>query len=130
VYLKHIGLVCSSENNSDKFYQGLLGLEKKEAKILPRMLSKKIFDIDAEYKIINYVGSEVHFEIFLGKQDAATVTRIEHICLEVDNISGFLKKCHTMDIHTLQIPKGDDFITFITDFDGNLFEIKERISHS
>lgn len=130
MYLKHIGLVCSSENNSDKFYQGLLGLEKKEAKILPRMLSKKIFDIDAEYKIINYVGGRVHFEIFLGKLDPATITRIGHICLEVDNISKFLKKCHTMDIHTLQIPKGDDFITFITDFDGNLFEIKERISNS
>jgi catechol 2,3-dioxygenase-like lactoylglutathione lyase family enzyme len=128
--LRHVGLVCSSENNSDKFYQGLLGLEKKESKILPRMLSKKIFDIDAEYKIINYVGSRVHFEIFVGKQDPATITRIRHICLEVDNISEFLKKCHTMDIHTLQIPKGDDFITFITDFDGNLFEIKERISNS
>lgn len=128
--LKHVALVCSSENNSDKFYQDLLGLEKKGSKILTRMLSKQIFHIDAEYKIINYVGSEVHFEIFLGKQDDATITRIEHICLEVDNISEFLKKCHTMDIHSLQIPKGDDFITFITDFDGNLFEIKERIRHS
>ena len=128
--LKHVALVCSSENNSDKFYKDLLGLEKKETKILPRMLSKKIFDIDAEYNIINYVGSEVHFEIFLDKQADAIITRIEHICLEVDNISAFLKKCHTMDIQILKIPKEDNVITFITDFDGNLFEIKERISHS
>ena len=128
--LKHVALVCSSEKNSDKFYQGLLGLEKKGSKILPRMLSKQIFHIDAEYKIINYMGNNMHFEIFLGNQDDVTKPRIEHICLEVDNISEFLKKCHTMDIHTLQIPKGDDFITFITDFDGNLFEIKKRISHS
>ena len=39
--LKHVALVCSSENNSDKFYKDLLGLEKKETKILPRMQAKK-----------------------------------------------------------------------------------------
>jgi hypothetical protein len=33
-----------------------------------------------------------------------------------------------MGTHTLQIPKGDGFITFITDFDGNLFEIKEKVA--
>jgi catechol 2,3-dioxygenase-like lactoylglutathione lyase family enzyme len=127
--LKHVALVCSSENNSDKFYKDLLGLEKKGSKILPRMLSKQIFHIDAEYKIINYMGNNMHFEIFLGNQDDVTKPRIEHICLEVDRLSEFLEKCQIMGTHTLQIPKGDGFITFITDFDGNFFEIKERIRH-
>jgi len=42
--LRHVGLICSSEENSDKFYQDLLGLNKSEPKTLPSDLSKAIFN--------------------------------------------------------------------------------------
>ena len=50
--------------------------------------------------------------------------KIDHICLEVDDLDSFLKKCRSMDINVSRIPKGDATITFIRDDDGNLFEIK------
>ena len=128
--LKHVALVSSSENNSDKFYRDLLGLEKKDTKVLSKTLSRQIFNRNAEYEIINYVGGEVHFEIFLEKQDVATLTRIEHTCLEVDDLSEFLKRCRRLGSPTRQIPKENGVITFITDFDGNLFEIKEKIRNT
>jgi catechol 2,3-dioxygenase-like lactoylglutathione lyase family enzyme len=125
--LKHVALVCSSENNSDKFYQDLLGLEKKDTKVLPKTLSRQIFNLDAEYTIVNYADNTTHFEIFLGKQGGAHQSGLAHICLEVDDFSEFLKRCRSMGTYTRQIPKGNGVITFITDFDGNLFEIKEKV---
>ena len=128
--LKHVALVCRSEDNSDKFYKDLLGLQKKNTKVLPKTLSRQIFNLDAEYTIVNYADDDMHFEIFLGKQGGAHHTGLEHICLEVDDLAEFLKRCHSLGTHTRQIPKENGIITFITDFDGNLFEIKEKIRHS
>ena len=125
--LKHVALVCSSENNSDIFYRDLLGLVKMDTKVLPKTLSRQIFDLDTEYTIVNYADDAVHFEIFLDNPDGATKNGLAHICLEVNDLSEFLTRCRSFGTPTRQIPKKNGVITFISDFDGNLFEIKERI---
>ena len=122
--LKHVALVCGSEENSDKFYEQLLGLTKLNSKTLPRDLSMQIFDLDSELTIINYADDNIHFEIFIDHRDSLNNQKIEHVCLEVEDLAVFLSKCRTMGVKVLQIPKGDKFLTFIRDYDGNLFEIK------
>ena len=123
--LRHVAVICSSEKNSDRFYQNLLGLEKSEPKILPKSLSKAIFNVDAELMMINYQGKQVHFEIFITGQSMQDDRKIEHVCLEVDDLNDFLEKCRDLDVEISQIPKGDRTLTFIRDYDGNLFEIKQ-----
>ena len=122
--LRHVALACSSEEKSDKFYKSLLGLQKSEPKAIPPPLSKALFDIDSELKIINYRNDYLHFEIFFTSQNNSSVNRIEHVCLEVDDLAAFLEKCHTLQVKTVQVPKEDKLLTFISDDDGNLFEIK------
>jgi len=122
--LRHAALRCSSEKNSEKFYESLLGLKKSEPKTLPPALAKAIFGVDAELQIINYRNENVHFEIFISSQSINSSGQIEHVCLEVDDLQSFLKKCGHLGIDVSQIPKGDRTLTFIRDFDGNLFEIK------
>ena len=122
--LRHVGLTCSSEEKSDGFYKDLLGLEKSEPKILPMPLSKAIFNVDTELLMINYQGDTVHFEIFITGHSVNRSRQVEHVCLEVDDLPVFLKKCDNLDVDVSQIPKGDRILTFIRDFDGNLFEIK------
>ena len=63
--LKHIGLVCSSEKNSDNFYKNILGLKKMPSRTVPRTLAKQIFNLDIEYTMINYTDDKIHFEIFV-----------------------------------------------------------------
>ena len=121
--LKHVALVCSSEENSDKFYADILGLEKVSSKTLPSALAKQIFDVGAEFKMINYVGDGIHFEIFIGKRGPEG-KRIAHVCLQVADLEQFLDRCRDGGVKILQVPKGDKTITFIEDLDGNLFEIK------
>jgi catechol 2,3-dioxygenase-like lactoylglutathione lyase family enzyme len=124
--LKHVALVCSSEEKSDKFYESLLGLKKVSSKMIPSTLSKQIFNLDSELMIIDYAVDEIHFEVFISNRKVSGDKKIEHICLEVDNLESFLSKCNDMAVKILQIPKKVGFLTFISDYDGNLFEIKER----
>ncbi len=123
--LKHAGLTCSTEDNADKFYRDLLGLNKSEPKTLPPDLSKAIFNLDAELQMINYMNDHIHFEIFIADQSSTSPRPIEHLCLEVDNLTGFIEQCRRMQVEVIQIPKGEKTLTFIKDFDGNLFEIQD-----
>ena len=124
--LKHVALVCSSEKRCDKFYKNLLGLKKIGTKNIPSSLSKQIFNIDSQYKIINYANNAVHFEIFISRAKNQMGKRIEHVCLEVGNAKTFLDRCRSSGITINQIEKEDKSLIFIRDDDGNLFEIKEE----
>ena len=88
MFLQHAGLTCSTEDNADKFYRDLLGLNKSEPKTLPSDLSKAIFNLDAELQMINYMDEHIHFEIFITNQPSTSPRQIEHLCLEVDDLSG------------------------------------------
>jgi catechol 2,3-dioxygenase-like lactoylglutathione lyase family enzyme len=125
--LRHVGLTCGSEDNADRFYKDLLGLEKSESKTLPASLSKSIFNIDSELVIINYLDQDVHFEIFIAAGSIRNPRQIEHLCLEVGDLNEFLNKCNILGVEVAQIPKGDKTLIFVKDFDGNLFEIKGTI---
>ena len=91
--LNHMAMVCSSEENSDKFYKNLLSLKKTGTKIVPSTLSKQIFDLDTELKIVNYANDNFRFEIFIDKQKSVIDKQIGHVCLEVAGLNGFLVKC-------------------------------------
>ncbi len=155
--LRHVGLVCGSEENADRFFGGVLRLTKAEPKTLPRGLSKALFDIDRELTIINYTGEGVHFEVFIDPFDGPDESgplrvnpdrapalgpgcrrvdargprragRIEHVCLDVRDLSAFLARCRDAGATVIQVPKGDSLLTFIRDADDNLFEIKEQVT--
>ena len=126
MHLKHVAHTASSEEKADTFYADLLGLTKSEPKALPLELSKAIFKVDIEMLMINYRDEQVHFEIFVSGPNDGNRRKIAHTCLEVDNMEGFLEKCRGLKVDVTRIPKGDKILTFIKDFDGNLFEIKER----
>ncbi|MGB5749839.1 MAG: VOC family protein [Desulfobacterales bacterium] len=127
MYLKHVALTSSSGKKADAFYGNLLGLTKSEPKTLPFELSKAIFNLDTEMVMINYFNENVHFEIFIAGHNGGVKgnsRKINHTCLEVDKLEVFLEKCLSLNVDIARIPKGDKTLTFIKDFDGNLFEIK------
>ena len=122
--LRHVGLTSGSEEKADTFFVGLLGLMKSEPKTLPRELSKAIFSIDTELLMINYQDDNTHFEIFIIGESRGNSRQIAHVCIEVDNLALFLEKCRSLNLDIARIPKGEKTLTFVRDFDGNLFEIK------
>ena len=122
--IKHVALTAGSEQKADAFYADLLGLTKAEPKTLPLELSQTIFNVDRELVMINYRDEKLHFEIFIAPAVGENSAKIEHTCLEVDGFDKFLAKCRNLNVDIAQIPKGDKILTFVRDFDGNVFEIK------
>ena len=93
-----------------------------EVVVAGRMVA--IFNVDGELQIINYMGEDIHFEIFIADDSKRCVNPIAHVCIEIDDLETFLTKCAELDVNVSQIPKGHRTLTFIRDYDGNLFEIK------
>ena len=122
--LKHIALVSSSQEKADKFYSDLLGLNKSEPKVLSASLSNAIFQINEDLTIINYSNDSLIVEIFILHDYQNKVTSIAHTCIEVSDFDDFINKCKEFNININQVPKNDKVITFVSDFDNNLFEIK------
>lgn len=123
----HLGLVCRSEKNSDRFYRDLLGMEKLQSKVLPAEMSYQIFGLKNEYRLINYGKDNLNFEIFISSRQDFVPKQLGHLCLEIEDLPTFLQECEEYGVEINRIPKQDQsFLTFVKDFDGNLFEIKEK----
>ena len=123
--LIHVALAVRTESNAERFYGDLLGLEKVGAKTASADLARRIFDLETELQIVNYADDTLCFEIFIGAWPCEPLPRIEHVCLQVGSLDPFLRKCREFNLSIRQIPKEDgSFLTFVRDFDGNLFEIK------
>ncbi len=125
--LRHVALVCSSEENADRFFGRVLGLKKAEPKTLPRALSLALFGIDRDLAVINYTGVGAHFEIFIDRDGPRRAGHAEHVCIEVSDLGAFLPRCRDAGATVIQVPKGDSLVTFIRDADDNLFETKEQM---
>jgi len=125
VNLHHFAAVSSSIENADKFYKEILGLEKRKDTTITPDLSERIFGIAVECRLLLYSNTDFAVEIFItrGRQDRKL--SFEHVCLSVKDKKSFIEKCRAGGCEINLIPRGDYFLTFIRDFDGNLFEIKE-----
>ena len=91
--LRHVGMVCSSEANADRFFGKALGLKKAAPKTLPRALSSSLFGVDRELSVINYTGDGVQFEIFIDARHSRRADVMEHVSLGVPDLAAFLAAC-------------------------------------
>jgi len=123
----HIALVSSSEKKANRFYKDGLGLKELRSTVIPASLSKSLFGIDQEFKVIDFGNEQIKFEVFIVNHEGVLPLRkVDHVCLEVENREAFLKKCKGMGFEVLQVPKGDSLVLFLKDGESNLFEIKEK----
>ena len=121
----HTGLAASSEEKADRFFIDILGLEKSMPKILDKKLTQAIFGINNELLIIHYRGGTVDYEILVYQEYKAPEKQISHSCIQITDLINIVKKCRDAGVKVVEIPKGSAVITFISDYDGNLFEVKE-----
>lgn len=123
--LHHFAVVCSSIENADTFYKDILGLEKRKDTTITPDLSEQIFGITNECRLLLYSNTDFAVEVFLTQGDRDRKPSFEHVCLLVEDKKSFTEKCQAGGCEINLVPRGDYFLTFIRDFDGNLFEIKE-----
>jgi catechol 2,3-dioxygenase-like lactoylglutathione lyase family enzyme len=121
----HTGLAASSEEKADRFFIDILGLEKSEPKIIDKKLVHALFGIDAELLMVHYRSTSVDYEIFVYGEHKVSEKQIAHSCIKVNDLEKIVNKCKDAGLNVIEVPKGSSVITFISDFDDNLFEVKE-----
>jgi catechol 2,3-dioxygenase-like lactoylglutathione lyase family enzyme len=124
--IHHVGLVCKTQESADRFYGDLLGLERTRSFPVSTDLSGGLFGFDQGFQAINYVKGDLTFEIFVVQDRAVVHPQLHHLSLEVEDLKGFLERCRRMGVQIIEVPKQGKIITMIKDFDGNLFEMRER----
>ena len=125
IKIAHISAVSRSVENADSFYIGILGLSKVKDFSIEAKLTDKIFGIPCQCRILVYAHLGEEIEVFIPDVFPEQRNPFDHVCLEVDDKKSFVQSCKKRDVQVNMIAKGDKFLTFIKDFDGNLFEIKE-----
>ena len=81
--LIHAGLVSSSEDRADRFFGGVLGLEKTRRSELSAELADRLFGVDGGCEIVYYGSGDLELEVFLiglprdrpGAESAISVSR-------------------------------------------------------
>lgn len=121
----HVGLAASSIEKADRFFIDILGLEKSEPKIIDKNLIHAIFGINSELFSVHYRDETIDYEILVHQGYIAQENQITHSCIKVTNLEDIVNMCRDAGLKVFQIPKNSKFVTFISDYDGNLFEIKE-----
>ena len=122
----HAGLGASSEVKADKFFCELLGLAKHGPAVLPAGLCREVFGIQRELQVFNYQAEGLHFEVFIDPAFSRGLPAVVHTCLEVEGLDAFLARCAEQGIVVSRTPKGAAWVIFISDLDGNRYELKER----
>ncbi|MHA1804411.1 MAG: VOC family protein [Promethearchaeota archaeon] len=124
--LEHVAVSNPSEEESDKFFMGLLNLKKTRTfKIHPK-LTQKFFGINKEPFIIRYYGNGLDVEVFITEDNTNERDKFAHICLSIENREEFLERAKNLGFPTIKAVKndGESYYLFIKDSYGNLYEIK------
>ena len=122
--LHHAAVACQSEENADRFYGGVLGLKRIKTSKAGKDLIQQIFDIPLECQFIFYANENIGIEVFIIPPKKQKGLRIEHLCMEVDDREAFIATCRAGGVEVKEIPRGENMLVFIKDYDGNIFEIK------
>ena len=120
----HTGLTVSSEANADRFFVSILGLEKGEAKTLDRGVARALFGLDRDLPVLQYRSGTVHYEVFVLEEFKAAEGQLGHSCLKLADLEGVLSRCRQAGAKVIRAEKPSGVVTFISDYDGNLFELK------
>ncbi|RLC29050.1 MAG: hypothetical protein DRH32_08005 [Deltaproteobacteria bacterium] len=123
----HIGVVCRSAENSDRFYADIMGLEKRRERVVPAAIIATIFGINQDVKIIDYGNDAFLIEVFVVDHTPPK-QKVAHCCIELADRDAFVEKCAANGLPVIEVAKGDGGkIVFVDDFDGNRYEVKETV---
>ncbi|MFX0080406.1 MAG: VOC family protein [Candidatus Hodarchaeota archaeon] len=126
--IEHVAVGYNSEDEADKFFIELLGLEKKRSKLVTADLIKEFFGVKREYKSVLYGNNEVSFEVFITDDKSRVKDVFTHSCLLVENRDEFMSKATSMGYDVIKVPRkdSDGYYLFIRDTFQNTYEIKEK----
>ncbi|MHA1986736.1 MAG: VOC family protein [Promethearchaeota archaeon] len=124
--IDHVAVGSNSEQDADKFFIELLGLQKTRSFSISADLNEKFFGLKNDQQIIRYGNSSLNIEVFLTGNNEKAKDTFTHPCLAIDNRDEFLNKALTLGFPIIKVPRknSDEYYLFIKDLFDNLYEIK------
>lgn len=127
--LAHISAVCATYENAKRFYADMLGMEEVKNFSIDQALTEKIFGVSCGCRIVCFENDSCVIEVFIPSKKVEGKKPFMHHCIEVEDREGFLSRCREQNLRINRVAKGDKFLFFLEDFDGNLYEVKEGGGH-
>ncbi len=124
--LNHIGTVNESEEKAVRFYAGLLGLERTREFAVDAGLSKQLFSVSREIKVLVFEGQGTKIEVFICPDCLPPSPDLRHIGFLVEDLAGILDKARRAGAEVVEGRSGEKIVHFLKDFSGNLIEVKAR----
>lgn len=124
--LEHIAVSAKTEEQADRFFIELLGLNKTRAFSVAAELTREFFRVEREIRVIRYSNGVLDVEVFVTEDDSCSKDLYTHSCLVVEDRDAFENRARSMGLDTTHVPKkgSDSYYLFIKDFFGNIYEIK------
>jgi len=122
IVIQHVAVECSDQQSADRFFTTILGIPKIKDTLLSKELSAAIFGINKNVPIEVYDNGKTRFEVFINTTRSEQT--YDHICIEVDNKSGFITQCKKQGLNPFFVEKEGKQLLFVRDFSNNLYEVK------
>jgi catechol 2,3-dioxygenase-like lactoylglutathione lyase family enzyme len=128
----HLGLWVQDLARSGRFYDGILGFDKRYDYQIPAELMKTIFGRPINCRVEMHQREEVRLELFQPDVPVSTElceplpAAINHFSLKVDDKVSFCHQAREKGATVIEVPRQDHIIFFLKDPDGLLIEIKDK----
>ena len=122
--IDHIGIVNKQEDEAVEFYQNLLGLEKIKESSVPPELSRQLFSLFQEIRMLVFVRGNLKIEVFLIPGFTPSSPNISHFCLQILHYPELVERLKQAGAKVITGQHGGKTVYFAEDFSGNRIEIK------
>ena len=122
--IDHIGIVNKQEDEAVEFYQNLLGLEKIKESSVPPELSRQLFNLFQEIRMLVFVRGNLKIEVFLIPGFTPSSPNISHFCLQILHFPELVERLKQAGTKVITGQHGGKTVYFAEDFSGNRIEIK------
>lgn len=123
--LNHLGIINESEEKAVRFYSDFMGFEKTREFLVSPELSKQLFSISREIKILVFERDGIKLEVFICPEYKHSSPDFRHIGLLLDDFSSTLDKAQQAGVEIITGKTTEKTVYFIKDFSGNMIEIKQ-----
>jgi len=128
----HLGLWVRDLTRSGRFYDHILGFEKRYNYHIPADLTETIFSRAVNCQVEVHQREEVSLELFQPDIPVSTdlperlLAGINHLSLKVADKVSFCRQARDMGADVIEVPREKGPIFFLRDPDGILIEIKDQ----
>jgi len=120
----HVGIINKREDEAVEFYQNLLGMEKIKESSVPAELSRQLFNLFQEIRMLVFGRESTKIEVFIIPGFTSPSPNISHFSLHVLHFPDLLKRLTQAGVKVITGQHGGKTVYFTEDFSGNRVEIK------